>query len=359
MAESNYDILGVKAGASQKEIRDAFRRLVLDHHSDRGGDEEVIKRIIRAYEDLKEGKAYPDTDDERLKKSKVYSDDESEQRRKNIILSGDVAREMKIAQEWAAMLVQTGQTGARLFGSRELGEMEFERKQDGNLYIRGKYWAGHFTYDGNIMMSGSITNPFFAYDEDAKTVITVKKGSFTLVDPVQNNFIIERGAKIIAEEGDVIVGNVSGTKEMMQDPDGRVGMHVLKEHFTELVAPKGRVVVASARETVKMDADTVVVNNLINNVKVRARVVSVFGSTVNYNCEIEIRQGGYLEFHDEGSGFALSDDAKIRLENGKWFRLQDLKTSNMVGHGRQITYEYLDGIGKKQQSKGLFGFFKK
>jgi len=107
----------------------------------------------------------------------------------------------------------------------------------------------------------------------------------------------------------------------------------------------------------------VVANNLINNVKVKGRVISIFGSTVNYNCEIELRPGGYLEFHDEGSGFALSDDAIIKLESGKWFNLRDLKTSNMVGHGRQITYEYLDGLGKKQKAEskkaGLFGLFRK
>ncbi|MDC8438455.1 MAG: molecular chaperone DnaJ, partial [Candidatus Nitrosotenuis sp.] len=68
----------------------------------------------------------------------------------------------------------------------------------------------------------------------------------------------------------------------------------------------------------------------------------------------------YIEFHDEGSGFALSDDAVIKLDNGKWFKLRDLKTSNMVGHGRQITYDYLDNLAKKEQSKfRLFGFLKK
>jgi len=46
--ESNYDILGIKQGASEKEIRNAFRKLVLDHHSDRGGDEEKVKKIIQA-----------------------------------------------------------------------------------------------------------------------------------------------------------------------------------------------------------------------------------------------------------------------------------------------------------------------
>jgi len=131
LVESNYDILGLKQGATQKEIRDAFRRLILDHHSDRGGDEETVKKIIQAYEDLKVGKAYPDTDDEKLKKAKVYSgDSEEEKRRRNLILSGDVAREMKSAQEWTELLIRDDAAGSKLFGSKELGEAEFERKKN-------------------------------------------------------------------------------------------------------------------------------------------------------------------------------------------------------------------------------------
>jgi hypothetical protein len=361
--ESNYDILGIKQGASEKEIRSAFRKLVLDHHSDRGGDEEKIKKIIQAYEDLKIGKTYPDTEDEKLKKSRVYTgDSEEEKRKRNLILSGDVAREMKMAQDWADLLQKNEMAGSRLFGSKELGEIEFERKQTGELFIRGKFWAGRFTYDGPILMSGSITSPYFARDDDTKTNITITNGSFTMLDPIQNNFTIEHGAKITVQNGDIVVGNLIGIKETVQDPQGRVGIYITKEHFTELHAPKGKIVAGSARETVLLDADTVVVNNLINNVKVRARNITIFGTTINYNCELELMKGGSLIFHDEGSGFALSDDALIKLENGKWFKLRDLKTSNMVGHGRQITYEYLDGIGKKPEKKSSrlgFKLFKK
>ena len=350
MVQSNYDILGVKSSASDREIREAFRKLILDHHSDRGGDEDVVKKIIQAYEDLKIGKTYPDTDDEKLKKSRVYSGDSEEERRKrNLVLSGDVAREMKIAEEWASLLNRSDQTGSKLFGSKELGEVEFERKKSGELFIKGRFWAGHFTYDGPIIMAGSITNPYFSQDEKNKTRITVKNGNFTLLDPLQNNFQIEHGVKIVAENGDVIVGNITGIKELLQDPQGRVGIYVTKEHFTEISAPKGKIVAGTARETVFLDGDTVVVNNLINNVKIRGRIITIFGNTVNYNVEIEIKKGGAIMFHDEGSGFALSDDAIIKLENGKRFKLRDLKTSNMVGFGKEITYEYLDSMGKKSE----------
>lgn len=364
MVESNYDILGLKQGSTQKEIRDAFRRLILDHHSDRGGDEETVKKIIQAYEDLKVGKAYPDTDDEKLKKAKVYSgDSEEEKRRRNLILSGDVAREMKSAQEWTELLIRDDAAGSKLFGSKELGEAEFERKKTGELMIKGKIWAGHFTYDGPIHMAGSITSPYFAYAEENKTIISVKNGNFVLIDPLQNNFILEHGAKILAENGDILAGNVTGIKEILQDPQGRVGIYVTKEHFTELRAPKGKVVIANARETVLLDADTVVVNNLINNIKVHAKHLIVFGTTMNYNCEIELTPGGSMTFHDEGSGFALSDDATIKLENGKIFKFRELKTSNMVGFGKKITYDYLDNLDKKtKRDTGFkigFKFFRK
>ena len=61
MAESNYDILKIQSGASKKDIRRAYRSLVLKLHSDRGGDDEEFKLIKRAYEDLQIGKKYPET----------------------------------------------------------------------------------------------------------------------------------------------------------------------------------------------------------------------------------------------------------------------------------------------------------
>ena len=61
MVESNYDILKIQSGASKKDIRKAYRSLVLKLHSDRGGDDEQFKKIKRAYEDLRLGKKYPET----------------------------------------------------------------------------------------------------------------------------------------------------------------------------------------------------------------------------------------------------------------------------------------------------------
>ena len=66
-----------KKRKEKKEIRDAFRRLALQYHADRGGENEQFIKIKQAYEDLKIGKKYPETDIEKIKNSRVYSGDRS------------------------------------------------------------------------------------------------------------------------------------------------------------------------------------------------------------------------------------------------------------------------------------------
>ena len=105
MVENNYNILGIQDGASKKDIRRAYRNLVLKLHSDRGGDDEQFKIIKRAYEDLRLGKKYPDTYDEKKEKAKFYSGDlDADQRRKNLLLSQDISREMKTAKNGLRLL---------------------------------------------------------------------------------------------------------------------------------------------------------------------------------------------------------------------------------------------------------------
>lgn len=56
MAKDYYDILGVPKGASDDEIKKAFRKLAHQHHPDKGGDPERFKSINEAYQILGDAK---------------------------------------------------------------------------------------------------------------------------------------------------------------------------------------------------------------------------------------------------------------------------------------------------------------
>ena len=49
-----YNILGVTQHSTPDEIRQAYRKLVKEHHPDRGGDSEKFKKINEAYDVLKD-----------------------------------------------------------------------------------------------------------------------------------------------------------------------------------------------------------------------------------------------------------------------------------------------------------------
>lgn len=54
MSNNYYDILGVSPGASLREITEAYRRLALQHHPDRGGSIVEFQKISEAYQKLSE-----------------------------------------------------------------------------------------------------------------------------------------------------------------------------------------------------------------------------------------------------------------------------------------------------------------
>lgn len=49
-----YEVLGVGKTASADEVKKAFRRLAVEHHPDRGGDEAKFKEVNEAYEVIKD-----------------------------------------------------------------------------------------------------------------------------------------------------------------------------------------------------------------------------------------------------------------------------------------------------------------
>jgi len=369
--ETNFDILGISDNSTQYEIREAFRKLALRHHSDRGGEDEQFKKIKQAYEDLKAGKKYPDTDEERKRKSRVYSgDSDDEIRRRNTLLAEELAKDMRNAEEWIGALNRAGSTDRRLFGSKTLGEIEFERKATGAVSIKGNYMAGRLTYDGPVLMHGNITSP--SWSPEHSTVIRLTKGDFKMVNAADNKYKIENGAKIIVDRGDIVVGNVFGKKDRIQDPGGRVGLYNIREHRTELNAPNGKIVIDNAVNTVSVNGDTVIALNLEDDIRVRGREILIYGGKVTYDVQIELVRNGTLRFFEKFSVQGLSDDATVKLENGKSIRLYDIKTKKirdladefvpdpdsfarddtMVGKGFTITYDMLDGLGRKPAKAG-------
>jgi molecular chaperone DnaJ len=66
MAESLYDILGVPKTATKEEIKKAYKKKALEHHPDKGGDEEVFKKVSSAYSVL--------SDDEKKKNYDTFGD---------------------------------------------------------------------------------------------------------------------------------------------------------------------------------------------------------------------------------------------------------------------------------------------
>jgi molecular chaperone DnaJ len=51
-SETHYTVLGVSENATQEEIKKAYRNLAKENHPDKGGDEELFKKISVAYDTI-------------------------------------------------------------------------------------------------------------------------------------------------------------------------------------------------------------------------------------------------------------------------------------------------------------------
>jgi curved DNA-binding protein CbpA len=70
-----YSILGAGEDASQSEIERLYKRLAVQHHPDRGGDEEEMKSLNEAYRVLGDETARREYDVERGKSEEAETDD--------------------------------------------------------------------------------------------------------------------------------------------------------------------------------------------------------------------------------------------------------------------------------------------
>ena len=50
--ENFYQVLGVDEKATQEEIKKSYRKMAIEHHPDKGGNEETFKKISEAYDTL-------------------------------------------------------------------------------------------------------------------------------------------------------------------------------------------------------------------------------------------------------------------------------------------------------------------
>ncbi len=73
---------------------------------------------------------------------------------------------------------------------------------------------------------------------------------------------------------------------------------------------------------------------------------------MTYDVEFFLKKDGKIRFYDQGSGFDISDDATIQLDNNDRIKIRDLKHADMISNGgKDITYEYLANRDNKKQSK--------
>ncbi len=101
-----------------------------------------------------------------------------------------------------------------------------------------------------------------------------------------------------------------------------------------------------------------------DDVRIKGREILIYGNKMTYDVQLELKKDGIIRFYDKNSVLGFSDDSIISLENGKTFRLHDLKVKKiknipdefvpnksefgkndtMIGKGFTITYSMLDNF---------------
>ena len=56
MSKNYYDLLKVHRNATEEEIRKAYKKAALVHHPDKGGEEEMFKKVTLAHTILSDAK---------------------------------------------------------------------------------------------------------------------------------------------------------------------------------------------------------------------------------------------------------------------------------------------------------------
>ena len=83
----------------------------------------------------------------------------------------------------------------------------------------------------------------------------------------------------------------------VEDPV-RVGVFQIQEHRTHISAPNGKIIAENLTNTVLVEADSIIVLNVEDDVILSAREILFYGGKLTYDSVIELKQGGSIRFFE-------------------------------------------------------------